>query len=461
MRINLFSLFILTRIYVKILLQKRIFIFLFTALSVLGIILIPNSDANYVTFYMGKNAITSNKYWIAPFAGVMSNVILFPIIIFTVINDKIKEEKKLISTISNLSSNSQFTINLYKILGLFILWFLLLLVFNFTISITNFRNYDFWYSFFYLIYYNVSFIFFSCAFAYFIEFLLNKNWQKFSLYFIFYLIIILNDNHFFNLLGLHELYLYVSEITETSNYFAIGYLNKESVDKTLEFTYNLKPKFIFFKVFTILFVILSIFILSKLKRRIYNFQYINFLEDKTKENIVIQKTYKPAIKSISKNKTITQLFLKDIFLLSSLISNKSKISVFFLWVLCVFIPTKYQYFSISLLFLCLVFLNQFIYRLHSDANCIYYEKISIYTQNQLFVSKTLTIFFIYIIALFPLFIHFSAPHNLYTILNFCVLAITIVISSRVFKSSLFIDVLYVIIFSSTLTNSPIINIFNL
>ncbi|GGZ29430.1 hypothetical protein GCM10007049_23320 [Echinicola pacifica] len=459
---KLLDLFKLTKIYSQSLLAKREFIVQFAILSFLGFLLIPNDQAAYVTFYIGNYGVVPNEYWLAPFAAVMSNVILFPLVIFTIINARKEDNQNSTLSYSSLSTRPHFIIHLHRILGLFIIWIILLLLFNFSVVLSNFANSALLYHVQSLLYYNVSFIFLTCTFAYFIEFSIQQNWKKFGIYFLVYFTLILFDKNLFNLIGLNELFLYVSNIQEVPNYYAMGYLNKEALMASLALAAPAQPLFIWTKIACILItfgLILGISSSAPALLKKLNAPTVNpSISKRTKA-----KNPRPSslLSTINLKRQLPYLFQNELFLLGRMLSLRQKLSILLLWALSFFIPLEYHYFTDSLLFLSLMKLNSFCFKLHQNDNCTYYEKLSIYKGREVIFSRFIIVLLCYFVALIPLLSQLPFSEGSITMVNFTLLAFLVVGSSRVFKSAMAIDIIYIILFTSSLTNSPFINIFNL
>jgi hypothetical protein len=446
----------LSSLYYTYLVKKKSFIFCTLILIVLGLFLIPDKDADYVTFYMGNISPAPNKFWIGNLSAIFSNVIISWLMIHILAGERENEILNYTYIQEDLSFLSPFFKALYKILGLFFIGITFLFILNITIFIQNIKLAG---SYFVLplLYFSVPYILIIAGLSYFIEFYIKNKIFKYATYYIFVFFIMFNDKFFLGILGIHELNFIINKNISETNLFAIGYLPKSRLH-IISLQEPIFPIFWLNKLAALLLFILTVYLLSKIpiNRKLTTIKTLTDFSQKGSE----MRSIKFSFSQIKKDLSFFNILQKDFYLFLHSIDKTAIYAILIIWILLFLVKEDFLKFLLPLLFFFTLFINKFLTRL-SLYNIDYAEKISPYKSFEIILSKNVIIFVFYVILLIPLLIKHSFTQNLYVLLSFFILTFFQVIMSRVFRNNTFTDILLIILFATYLTGKPILNIFQL
>lgn len=448
------GLFNLSILYYKYLIQKKHFIFCIFILVVLGLFLIPGKDADYVTFYVGNSSPEPNKFWIGNLSAICSNVIISWLLIYTLAGEREKEILNFTYVQTEISPLSHFFKALYKIIGLFFVGITFLFILNITIFIQNFSVASF-YFILPLLYFSVPFIFINSCICYLMEFYIKNGFLKYTIYYVFFIIIMLNDKIMLGILGINELDFIINQNISGTNQFAIGYLPKSRLD-TISLQKPIFPIFWINKVTALLVFISATYFLSKIPIN-RELSITNTVNDFSQNNLKLTPD-KISFSQVEKNLSFLNIVQKDSYLFSNSINKISIFVIFLLWILLFLVNDDIFKFLLPTMFLFTLFINKFLTKL-SFYNIDYIEKISPHKTSKIIFSKNLIIFIFYIVLLLPLFVKHSFTESLFVLLNFLILTVFQVSMSRLFRNNTLIDILLIVLFATYLTGHPILNIF--
>lgn len=450
----------LSLLYTKYNIRKKNFLIFTVVLLVLGFLLIPNEKAEYVTFYIGNISVYPNKFWIGNMGAVFSNIIISLLLFFFIVGERENEIMSNTYYFEETSTYTPFYKNLYKIAALFIISIIFLIILNISLIASN---YSYGINIFAylksLFYFSVPFLFFISFIIYFLEFYVPKKTGKILIFIAFILIILFNDR-FVNIIGLNELYLYIHKISHTQNYFAIGYLKKSERIKLLTLhSYN-APLFIVAKVFWLLLTFVLMYIVSLMKTPDPSAVF-----EKIPANVQAGfKSTKEISANFLKNLVPTQLdFLslikKDIVQLSKVYTPKRILAILFLWVILFVTPmANVQKFLLPVLMLYIIYLNKdFVSKLYVY-DLGYFILISPFKRLNIFLSQAVIISFLYILACLPHIMKSNSSTGLLIALHLIMVSILQVSAINLLKKSLLVNIILIILFSSYLTGKPIINL---
>ncbi|MEC3875832.1 hypothetical protein [Chryseobacterium salviniae] len=450
----------LSLLYTKYNIRKKNFLIFTVVLLVLGFLLIPNEKAEYVTFYIGNISVYPNKFWIGNMGAVFSNIIISLLLFFFIVGERENEIMSNTYYFEETSTYTPFYKNLYKIAALFIISIIFLIILNISLIASN---YSYGINIFAylksLFYFSVPFLFFISFIIYFLEFYVPKKTGKILIFIAFILIILFNDR-FVNIIGLNELYLYIHKISHTQNYFAIGYLKKSERIKLLTLhSYN-APLFIVAKVFWLLLTFVLMYIVSLMKTPDPSAVF-----EKIPANVQAGfKSTKEISANFLKNLVPIQLdFLslikKDIVQLSKVYTPKRILAILFLWVILFVTPmANVQKFLLPVLMLYIIYLNKdFVSKLYVY-DLGYFILISPFKRLNIFLSQAVIISFLYILACLPHIMKSDSSTGLLIALHLIMVSILQVSAINLLKKSLLVNIILIILFSSYLTGKPIINL---
>lgn len=452
----------LTFLYYKYLLKKRVFVNCVIILLLLGFILVPNHNANYVTFYIGNIAATSNKFWIGNLAAMFSNVIISFLLLFIIIGEREKEVLNYNFTLEDTSPYKNYYKNSYKIIALFLVSLTLLAVLNLSLVLVNFEDINMSYYFIALIYYSFSYLFFLSVFAFFIEYFVIKRTIKYIFYIVIIFLFLFNDKYLFDLIGINELHTHFNQIVKTKNHFAFGYLTKSANIKLISFNHYLVPLYFYKKIiwFLIGFIFIIFFSRKKISRKLSStivspfFSY-NSISDFEFKSIDYNNN------KISKNNSIKNIIIKDIYLFSKSFTTFNLICIFILWCSIFFVPKQTLSKILPIIFLFTLPINEkFLCKLFFY-NLDFQEKISPFKKSDFFYSKLFLVISFYTLLLIPHLLTSSYIDTLSILTYFSILTFFQIKISEYYKNNILLDILLIIIYTSYLTGYPIINIFQL
>jgi len=357
------------------------------------------------------------------------------------------------------SSFGSFSKALHKIVGLFFIGLTFLFFLNAVVLIQNFNDIDLPLYLLPIVYFCIPFIFLFSSVAYFLEYYLSKR-VKAIMYCSLVLIVLINDKYFFDIFGLNELNYLVNKNFGLSNKFALGYLKKTDSLSFISIDTILYPIYAYKKIGLILIVLLVTYFLS----RISISRKIN-----KKNNVTIHTSYdrktvhfpKAEIKLLSNNSSnFYNLLKKDYYSFAKSVDKINVLMLSFLWLLLFVIKDDFLKMLVPTLFLFTFFINRFLSLLYHN-NLEFYEKLSAYRTHEIILSKFVVIAVFYILLLVPLLIKASCIEILKIILGFLLLSIFQIIVVRLTKNNILMDILLVLLYSTYIFGTPIINIFQL
>lgn len=445
----------LSFLYYQYLLKKQSFIICILVLIILGLLLVPNNTASYVTFYMGNISPTPNKFWIGNLCAIFSNIIISFLVLHLINGER---ETEILNNTYIYYDNSiinSFNKALFKIFGLFGISMSFLLILNITIFLQNYRAVNLIYFMLPLIYFSVPFLFFVSVLSYSCEFYIKKNFFKFFIYYIFILFVIFNDKYFISAIGIHELYTLITKNLEGISKFAIGYLPKSKTN-IISLESPIIPTLWFNKLFLFLISLVVIYIISKISinRKVST---INPLKESYYSKVSANNF--DSIKfDIQIKWSFFNLLQKDLYLFGFCFTKTTIFGILLVWFLLIFTKDDLFIYLLPILFLFTLPTNFFLHRL-AYYNLTFFERLSPYSNFEIGISKVFIIYFFYIILLIPLLLKFTFSNSIHILLNFLILTVIQVLISKIFINKTLIDILLIILYATYLTGNPIINIF--
>lgn len=450
------EIFSLSLLYCNVLIRKKFFILYITLLLIISFFLIPNANANYVTFYIGDNFAAPNQFWIGSVSAIFSNVSIYLLLLFVIIGEKNENYLSNNYVYEATSPFSQNKVFAYKIIALFIISLVLLLILNFSIILINFSQINLYYYCIALIYFSVPFLLFVSVLCFLTEYLIKNNTLKYFFYYIIFLIALFNDK-FINLFGINELGIYLSKEISTNGRFGLGYLQKNKSLNEVTLTEFIYPLFILKK---LVYIAVSFILIYFTKLIPITSTVFLRKEENLIKNDPFDTSYKARKNNIKFKLDISLLTLlkKDIFLFINCINKYNLLIIIIIWGLMFFVKSEFYKFLLPLMFILCLFTNTFLYKLYYY-NIEYLEKISPFSSTQQRISKFIIIFGLYLILLLPYLIHIDIKTSLLVILFFIILTIVQIIFIEIVKSRILIDIILIILFATYFTGSPVLNIF--
>lgn len=448
----------LITLYFQYLIQKRVFTNCLLVLLVIGFLLIPNEKADYVTFSANGKAGIPNVYWIGSLAAVFSNLIISFLLIFIIINDRKKEIMSNIYILEDISPLNNFRKISHKIFALYFVALFFLAILNLSLIVSNFNEINLVYFLIPIVYFCLPYLFFFSVFCFILEYFINQSWLKYALYFTSIILFILNDQILFHLFGVGELGMYLGQKNMSIGHFGFGYMKKTSDITLATINHFIKPGFFAYKIFWIIISWILIYIFSKIaiSRKI-----------RYRDNIILKspKSLNISFKVLTSiqfaNFRNLNLYLKDLFLFTQVFNRLKIIIMATLWIIIILCPVNFLAIPLAFLFLMTISLNEdFLCKLYFY-NANYLEIQSPYTENDRNISKFVILISFYILLLLPLCLKLDAFRILIVIIYFSILSIVQILITNHSKNSLAIDVIMIILFSTYLTGTPILNVFQL
>lgn len=421
--------------------------------------MVPPQNLDYVTFYIGKASPIANKFWIGNLSSIFSNFVISFLILFMILGEKEKEIINYTFTQIDTSSLNTFFKALHKIIGLLFVSITFLFFLNATIIILNFDKINLFLYLLPLVYFCFPYLFFISSMSYFVEYYLTKN-LKIFVYFTLIFAIVLNDKYFFDMFGLNELNILINKTYGLSNKFAIGYLKKTNSLSIINIDTILYPIFLYKKIGLFAVCLIVSYYLSKinLSRNVNskNTDAINISDNKREVNLQGTRT-----KILLANSFIfSNLLKKDLY---SFILSTSKINfliISFLWILLFVINDNILRILLPILFLFTLFVNNFLSILYRN-NIEHTEKISAFKTYEIILSKFVIISIFYTLLLVPLFIKSSYSTILQIFIGFLMLSFVQILVVRFSKNNILMDILLILLYTTYIFGTPIINIFQL
>lgn len=449
----------LITLYFQYLIKKRVFINCLLVLLVMGFLLIPSEKADYVTFSANSKAGIPNVYWIGNLAAIFSNLIISFLLIFIIINDRKKEIISNIYILEDISPLKKFLKISHKIFALYFVALFFLAILNLSLILSNFSEINLVYFLIPIVYFCLPYLFFFSVFCFILEYFVNQLWLKYTLYFSSTILFILNDQVLFHLFGVGELGMYLGQKNMSIGHFGFGYMKKTSNITLVTINHFLKPIFFSYKIFWIIISLMLIFIFSKFRIS----RKINIYKDNI--TLLSKKSPNISLKVLTSipfpNFRNSNLWLKDLFLLSEVFKRLKIIIMVSLWILIILCPVNFLPIPLAFLFLMSISINEdFLCKLYFY-NANFLEIQSPYSQNDRNISKFVILISFYIFLLLPLFLKLDGFKIFIVIIYFSILSIVQILITNHYKNSLTIDVIMIILFSTYLTGTPILNVFQL
>lgn len=465
--------FQLAKTYCQVLLNRKGFLASVFLLVLLGLLLIPNKEAAYATFYIGNRIGYPNDFWVGSLGAVFSNIILTFIGFFFLEGIAQKERETGMGYLLRTSPAPNLQLLLHKWLAYTLLLLGFLLILSITLFVVNLRDFNAGTFATPFLYFSVPYVFLLASAIVLSDYLVSQRGLKIALFILISIVLIspvakgLLDvtgiNAFFETV---KLKLQASGILD-SNKYAIGVAQKSG-----QYQYFTLPTFawgqqLMPRLLMPIFGLLLIYFGSLVFNRYKNLWPARLNKNNKPGNVAANLRATPSIAmlwntngQIEPTINYGHLFRAEFNLFYACFRMPQLLAIIALWLGAFFVSQAIAAkILVPLIFLLLFPLYQRYVNIPNANNMAGSFASSVYPEKGRLAVKIAILGLLYLICLAPILIHHGVAFNMVIIYRMLFLSALSVICAQYLKTVKPFEIIYLILFASYLSGSPIIALY--